>query len=211
MGFVKKLRKASLDRKIATKAAKAKAKAEVKSAAKLKKNQEKLQANQHKRILKLEQAGAKRKQKHERKLAKQELAIAKAGRLNKDTVKRYLGVARLLLPLAIPLFYRVMTAGKQQVENRRARALGVSPEQLAKFSGHGAALHAKLETLDKPLENANVPSGFKKDVRKRVQELHTAIDNAENLAPEQRKRTHDSITKEIERLSSEIQARLKEA
>lgn len=211
MGFVKKLRKASKNRKIATKAAQAKAKAEVKSAAKLKKNQEKLLANQHKRVLKLEQAGAKRRQKHERKLAKQELAIAKAGRFNKDTVKRYLGAGRLLVPLAVPLFYRLLTAGKQQLENRRARALGVSPDQLAKFAGHGAPLHAKLETLEKPLETANVPSGFKKDVRNRIQELHTAIDNAENLAPEQRKRAHDSITKDIERLSSEIQARLKAA
>ncbi len=211
MGFVKKLRKASKDKKIATKAAKVKAKAEVKSAAKLKKQQEKLLSNQQKRVLKLEQTGAKRKQKHERKLAKQELAIAKAGRFNKDTVKRYLGAARLLLPLATPLFYRLLTGGKQQLENRRARALGVSPDRLSEFSGHGAPLHAKLATLEKYLETANVPSGFKKDVDKRIKELHTALDNAENLMPEQRKRTHSSITKDIERLSSEIQARLKTA
>lgn len=208
MGIMKKIRKARREARAEIKAAKTRAKAEVKAADKAKHRQQKLLARQEKALIKSEEKGLKKRRKHEYKMAKKELERIKQGRFNKDNVKRYAGALRTAAPLLLPLIYRGITAAQREVEKKRAQKAGVSAEQLASFSGHGAPLKARTAGIRNSLKDAQLPAGFKRDVKERLNELDSAIDNAEYMTDQQRSRAHRSISGEIDSLNDEIQAKL---
>lgn len=208
MGIMKKIRKARREARAEIKAAKTRAKAEVKAADKAKHRQQKLLAKQEKALIKSEEKGLKKRRQHEYKIAKKELERIKQGRFNKDNVKRYAGALRTAAPLLLPLIYRGITAAQREVEKKRAQKAGVSAEQLASFSGHGAPLKARTAGIRNSLKDAQLPAGFKRDVKERLNELDSAIDNAEYMTDQQRQRAHRSISGEIDSLNDEIQAKL---
>lgn len=208
MGIMKKIRKARREARAEVKAAKTRAKAEVKAADKAKRRQQKLLAKQEKALLKSEEKGLKNRRKHEYKMAKKELERMKEGRFNKDNVKRYAGALRTAAPLLLPLIYRGITAAQREIEKKRAHKAGVSAEQLASFSGHGAPLKARTAGIRNSLKDAQLPAGFKRDVKERLSELDSAIDNAEYMTEQQRQRAHRSISGEIDSLNDEIQSKL---
>ncbi|GAA1473403.1 MULTISPECIES: DUF6474 family protein [Corynebacterium] len=208
MGIMKKIRKARREARAEIKAAKTRAKAEVKAADKAKHRQQKLLAKQEKALIKSEEKGLKKRRQHEYKMAKKELERIKQGRFNKDNVKRYAGALRTAAPLLLPLIYRGITAAQREVEKKRAQKAGVSAEQLASFSGHGAPLKARTAGIRNSLKDAQLPAGFKRDVKERLNELDSAIDNAEYMTDQQRQRAHRSISGEIDSLNDEIQAKL---
>lgn len=209
MGIMKKIRKARREARAEIKAAKTRAKAEVKAADKAKHRQQKLLARQEKALIKSEEKGLKKRRKHEYKMAKKELERIKEGRFNKNNVKRYAGALRTAAPLLLPLLYRGITAAQREVEKKRAQKAGVSAEQLASFSGHGAPLKARTAGIRNSLKDAQLPAGFKRDVKERLNELDSAIDNAEYMTDQQRQRAHRSISGEIDSLNDEIQSKLR--
>ncbi|HIX79412.1 MAG TPA: hypothetical protein H9978_05655 [Candidatus Corynebacterium faecipullorum] len=208
MGIMKKIRKARREARAEIKAAKTRAKAEVKAADKAKHRQQKLLARQEKALIKSEEKGLKNRRKHEYKMAKKELERIRQGRFNKNNVKRYAGALRTAAPLLLPLIYRGITAAQREVEKKRAQKAGVSAEQLASFSGHGAPLKARTAGIRNSLKDAQLPAGFKRDVKERLSELDSAIDNAEYMTEQQRQRAHRSISGEIDSLNDEIQSKL---
>ena len=209
MSLLKKFRKSRRAAKAELKAAKTKAKAEVKSADKARKRQQKLLANQEKQLVKSEEKGLKQRRKHELKLAKTELEKLRAGRFNTDTVKRYAGAARTAAPLLLPLLYRAIVSGRQQFEQSRAKKAGVTTDQLASFAGHGASIKARTQGIRNTLdENGSLPAGFKRDIKERLDDLDAAVDNAELMTPQQRRRAHSSINREIDMVTQEIQDRI---
>lgn len=209
MSLLKKFRKSRRAAKAELKAAKTKAKAEVKSADKARKRQQKLLANQEKQLVKSEEKGLKQRRKHELKLAKTELEKLRAGRFNTDNVKRYAGAARTATPLLLPLLYRAIVSGRQQFEQSRAKKAGVTTDQLASFAGHGASIKARTQGIRNALdENGSLPAGFKRDIKERLDDLDAAVDNAELMTPQQRRRAHSSINREIDMVTQEIQDRI---
>ncbi len=208
MGIMKKIRKARREARAEIKAAKTRAKAEVKAADKAKHRQQKLLARQEKALIKSEEKGLKNRRKHEYKMAKKELERIRQGRFNKNNVKRYAGALRTAAPLLLPLIYRGITAAQREVEKKRAQKAGVSAEQLASFSGHGAPLKARTAGIRNSLKDTQLPAGFKRDVKERLSELDSAIDNAEYMTEQQRQRAHRSISGEIDSLNDEIQSKL---
>ncbi|WP_278756506.1 DUF6474 family protein [Corynebacterium stationis] len=209
MSLLKKFRKSRRAAKAELKAAKTKAKAEVKSADKARKRQQKLLANQEKQLVKSEEKGLKQRRKHELKLAKTELEKLRAGRFNTDNVKRYAGAARTATPLLLPLLYRAIVSGRQQFEQSRAKKAGVTTDQLASFAGHGASIKARTQGIRNTLdENGSLPAGFKRDIKERLDDLDAAVDNAELMTPQQRRRAHSSINREIDMVTQEIQDRI---
>lgn len=209
MSLLKKFRKSRRAAKAELKAAKTKAKAEVKSADKARKRQQKLLANQEKQLVKSEEKGLKQRRKHELKLAKTELEKLRAGRFNTDNVKRFAGAARTAAPLLLPLLYRVIVSGRQQFEQSRAKKAGVTTDQLASFAGHGASIKARTQGIRNTLdENGSLPAGFKRDIKERLDDLDAAVDNAELMTPQQRRRAHSSINREIDMATQEIQDRI---
>ncbi len=191
------------------KAAKSRVKQEVKAQSKAQQRQQKLLAKQEKMLIKAEEKGLKNKRKHEQKRAKQELAKLREGRFNSGNVKRYAGAMRAALPLALPLIYRGIIAGREALEKRRADKAGVSAEQMASFSGHGAPLRVRTAGLRNSLEDTDLPGGFKRDVKERLKELDAAIGNAEFMTDQQRRRVHNTISSDIDAVSAEIQSRIR--
>lgn len=208
MSLLKKVRKLRAQAKAEAKAAKARARAEVKEASKAERRQQKLLAKQEKNLLKSEEKGLKKRRKHEEKMAKQELEKLKAGRFNSDNVKRYAGAARAAVPLLLPLAYRGLVALRENNEKRQAKKAGVSRDQLASFAGHGASLKARTQGIRNSLEGTDLPAGFKRDVRDRLDELDAATDNAEFMTADQRRRAHSSINTDIDGVTYDIQQRL---
>lgn len=208
MGIWKSIRAARTKRKAEIKAAKARARQEVKSAAKLELKKDKFLASQEKRLLKEEKKGQKVQRKHELQLAKAELAKRQAGRFNKDRVVRYTTAARAIAPFLVPLVYRGVTAAREQINSSRAQKLGITTEELSKFAGHGASLKARIAGMRKSVSVSSLPKGFVKDVNDRLDELNAAVDNAEFMTPEHRIRTHRSITKDLDALASQIQDKI---
>lgn len=189
MGVFEAIRKA----RAKTKAEIAAAKAEVKAAHKDKIRREKLLAKQEQKLLKAEQKGLKAKRKQELKLAKTELERIKAGKLNPAKVQRWVGAARLLTPILLPLIYKASTQIREILTQQRARKHGLTAEEMSQFAGYGAPLKARIAGMRK---NAKLD----RNVQERLDELDKAVDNAEYMTPEQRRRAHRSISRDLDLL-----------
>lgn len=209
MGIFEAIRKGRARTKAEIQAAKVRAKSEAKAEAKLQLQREKLLQKFENNLLKEERKGLKAKRKHELKMAENTLNQMKAGRLNSANFKRYAGFVRVALPVLLPFIYRGITAGREQLVEARARKVGVSADQLARYSGHGADLKARIDGIDSSLGNSHLPSGFVLDVKDRLSELRTATDNAEFMTTEQRRRAHATISRDIDGVTQEIQERLR--
>lgn len=209
MGIFEAIRKSRAKTKAEVQAAKVRAKHEAKEEAKLQLKREQLLNKFEKDLIKEEKKGLKAKRKHEEKMAENTLDQLRAGRLNAGAFKRYSGFLRVALPVTLPLIYRAITAGREQYVDAKARKVGVSADQLARFSGHGADLKARIDGVRSNLNKEQLPVGFIQDVKERLAELDTATDNSEFMTPEQRRRAHDSISRDIDAVTAEIQDRLR--
>lgn len=208
MGVLKNLKKRRDRVRADVKAAQTKARAEVKESARVLHRREKLLAKQEKALLKAERKGLKEKRKHEMELAKAHYKTMKEGTFNSGQVNRYLRAARLALPVALPMIYRIITQIRDSSTNSRAKRAGVTRQQLAEFSGHGAGLQARIQGIRNSLEGTSLPAGFKRDMDERLQELRHATDNAEFMTADQRRRAHSAISSDIDKTTAEIQARI---
>lgn len=210
MSILKKLKKARQEARAQAKAAKARAKAEVKAQSKDRRRQQKLLSKQEKHLLKTEEKGLKKRRKHEQKMAEKELEKLREGHFNAGKVKRYAGALRTAAPLLLPLVYRALVGLKSEKEKRKAHKAGVSSAEMASFSGYGAPLKARTAGIRNSLKDVDLPAGFKRDVRERLEEVDAAIDNAEFMTEQQRRRAHKTISGEIDSVTAEIQQRLGE-
>ena len=80
-----------------------------------------------------------------RRQRKKAAKAASKGRVS--SVRSYLGVARLLAPALAPVAYRAVSEIRGRLDSSRARKLGVGVEQLSSYTGHGAALSARIAGL----------------------------------------------------------------
>ncbi|MEY1672811.1 DUF6474 family protein [Gordonia sp. ABKF26] len=213
-------------RKAEAKALKAKAKLEAKFDAKSRRKEQKARRkNEHKyfqKEMKAERKTAKQLAKSQTKVSKAEAkkfaveaqAAADAKALSPASVKRYLTVARLVAPIAVPVVYRAAVAGREQLSTLQANRAGVSPEVLRQFSGHGAALSARIATTRTALEKvvAQDTSADAKDfvaaMTKRLDNLDIAVQTAETMSAGQRRTAHKAIADELEAVDADILARL---
>lgn len=86
--------------------------------------------------------------------------------------------------------------------------LGVSAEDLGRFSGHGAEIKARIAGMNSSVKLSSLPKGFVTDVEQRLQDLDFAVDNAEFMTPELRQRSHRSINKDLDQLGRQIQNKI---
>ncbi|MDO4761922.1 MAG: DUF6474 family protein [Corynebacterium sp.] len=207
MGFFKAIRRARAEKKAIIKAAKVRAREEVKRGAQLKLQQEKLLANHERKLLKHEHKTLQARRKHEEKMAKAAVEQLREGRFNAKKVLRYSAAIRALAPLALPLIYRAVVAFRESANQSRAQKLGVSVDELSAFSGHGAELKARIAQLRKSVDQFGLPAGYRKDVHNRLDELRAAVDNAEFMTTDQRKRAHRAIDSDLEELNKEVLSR----
>ncbi|WP_291313885.1 DUF6474 family protein [Corynebacterium sp. UBA2622] len=210
MGIYETIRKSRAKTKAEIKAAQARARQAAKEEAKNDRRTAELLDKAEKRLIKEEKKGLKRKRKHEKKLADAHLKRIEQSGLTKKKAKNWMGAARVLVPVLAPLAYRAMTTYQQQRIQSRANSLGLSTQDLARHSGPGAELKARIEAIrDNAAHNDALSSGFRKDLDVRLDELSVAVRNAEHMNPEQQRLAHNSIDREINDLTAEIQGKIR--
>jgi hypothetical protein len=202
MGLFRK-RKTRATRRAEAKALKHKAKLEAKHGAR----------NDRKK-LRSETKSAKKVEKAQLATLKaQEKAASKTG-ITASQVKRYLGIARLLTPVLLPLVYRGTVLARAQLDQQRAHRLGVAPEELGAYTGHGARLSARIagaertaDEIAKRQPDADTAK-FTAAVRGRLAELDTAVHAAELMPTQRRKSAHLAIATELDGVEADLLAKL---
>jgi len=202
MGLFRK-RKTRATRRAEAKALKHKAKLEAKHGAR----------NDRKK-LRSETKSAKKVEKAQLATLKaQEKAASKTG-ITASQVKRYLGIARLLTPVLLPLVYRGTVLARTQLDQQRAHRLGVAPAELGAYTGHGARLSARIagaertaDEIAKRQPDADTAK-FTAAVRGRLAELDTAVHAAELMPAQRRKSAHLAISTELDGVEADLLAKL---
>lgn len=224
MGLFK--RKRRVTRKAEAKALKHKAKLEAKLGAKNRfKNDRRAAKAQEKLSKKLAKSQTKFEKelvKSQSKVEKEQLATLKAQKkaaqnqgLNAAKIRRYLGVARILAPVLVPIVYQGVTAVRGQLDARRAQNLGVAVESLGEFTGHGARLSARIAGAEQSLVKIETlhpqdaeTKKFASAIRARLTDLAAAVQTAEQMPAGRRKSAHSAISNELDGIEADLLARL---
>ncbi|MEV0947072.1 DUF6474 family protein [Rhodococcus sp. NPDC049939] len=214
MGLFKK-RKSRATRKAEAKALKHKAGVEAKLSARNERKRDKATAKASRKLEAAELKSQKKVDKAQIAAFKaQEKAAARKG-FTVSTVRKYLGIARLLTPVLLPIAYRAATVVRAQIDARRADRMGVDIDQLANFTGHGAKLSARIagaetsttEILAKKPGEAETQR-FAAAIRDRLTDLNTAVRAAEQMPHARRKAAHQAIASELDGVEADLLARL---
>lgn len=131
-------------------------------------------------------------------------------------VRNLLGIVRVLSPVLAPVAYKAATAARAQLDAARARKIGVDVHQLGDFTGHGAALNARIVGLERSLDrldDAKSTDGaqvaeFREPTRARIGELATAVHTAERMPTARRKAAHRAIATELDEIDGQLLNRL---
>lgn len=154
-------------------------------------------------------------QKNELKIAQEQRAAIEAGRFNAKKIGRYIGVARVVAPVVLPLAYRGAMLVRAKLDQRRADKLGVAVDQLGQFSGAGAKLSARIAGTERTLTKLSIDkprdaevAKFVSTMKQRLVELAAAIDAAESMAVERRRGAHSAISRELDGIEADVLAYL---
>ncbi|CAM2955104.1 DUF6474 domain-containing protein [Prescottella defluvii] len=206
MGLFKK-RKRRATRKAEAKALKHKAKLEAKLGAKNDRKKHRSDSKAQKKVDKAQISTLKAQEKAAVKAAEKGLTVTQ--------LRRYLGVARLLAPVVVPLAYRGATALRGQIDTQRAQRMGIAVDQLGEYTGHGAKLSARIAGAEKSVDeivtrhpNDTETQQFATAIRSRLVDLGTAVHAAEQMPSARRKQAHHAISSELDGVEADILARL---
>ncbi|WP_159840848.1 DUF6474 family protein [Nocardia sp. CY41] len=208
--FTKRKRRPS--RRAEAKALKHKAAIEAKLAAKNDRKARRAEARTQRRVAKAQIAAFQAEEKAALKVA----AKAERDPFSAGQVKKYLGVARVLIPVLAPLAYRGATFLRGQLDTRRAQQLGVGIDQLGDFSGHGAKLQARITNAEAALAKIGAQDGkdkgetqkFVTATKDRLGSLTAAVHTSDQMPANRRRSVHASISHELSGIESDILARL---
>ncbi|BDT93244.1 MULTISPECIES: DUF6474 family protein [Nocardia] len=208
--FTKRKRRPS--RRAEAKALKHKAAIEAKLAAKNDRKARRAEARTQRKVAKAQIAAFQAEEKAALKVA----AKAERDPFSAGQVKKYLGVARVLIPVLAPLAYRGATFLRGQLDTRRAQQLGVGIDQLGDFSGHGAKLQARITNAEAALAKIGAQDGkdkgetqkFVTATKDRLGSLTAAVHTSDQMPANRRRSVHASISHELSGIESDILARL---
>lgn len=209
-------RKTRATRRAEARAIKAKAKLEAKLSAKNEARRIKAEHRSETRALKAQLRSQRDSDKAALKVAETQLKAAREGKLLSPTrIRRALTVTRLLAPIAVPLFYRAAVAARGFLDERRADRLGVPLSQVGQFSGHGAALSARIAGAEHSLHlvaEKNPKDAETKEfvgaITERLRDLSAAVTAAENMPTSRRRAAHAAIADQLDAIDADLMARL---
>lgn len=209
MGLFTK-RKRRPNRRAEAKALKHKAAMEAKISAKNERKRQRTEARAQRKVAKAQIATLQAEEKAALKAA----ARAERDPFSPGQVKKYIGVARVLVPVLAPLAYRAATYLRGQLDARRAKQLGVGVDQLGDYAGHGGRLQARISNTEAALDKiANGNAGkdtqqFVTSARNRLAALDSAIRTADQMPATRRRSVHSSIATELSKIEADVLARL---
>ncbi|MFI7664068.1 DUF6474 family protein [Nocardia sp. NPDC049526] len=210
--FTKRKRRPS--RRAEAKALKHKATMEAKLGAKNDRKARRAEARTQSKVAKAQIATLQAEEKAALKVA----AKAERDPFTASQVRKYLGVARVLVPVLAPLAYRAATYIRGRIDTRRAHQLGIGVEQLGDFSGHGGRLQARISNTEAALDKIGTQSSdkagkgetqkFVAATQDRLGNLTAAIRTAEQMPAPRRRAVHASISSELSGIEADVLARL---
>lgn len=133
-------------------------------------------------------------------------------------IKRYIGVARVVVPVLTPILYQAVGAARARWDDHRARQLGVAPDELGDFTGRGAALYARIHNISLSVrdlrsrrarsDDAADVNAFGDETEARLSDLEAAVRAAEQMPAARRRRAHDAAGAELDRIEAGVLSRL---
>ncbi|MGA9871800.1 MAG: DUF6474 family protein [Rhodococcus sp. (in: high G+C Gram-positive bacteria)] len=213
MGLFRK-RKGRATRKAEAKALKHKARLEAKLGAKNERKQLNSIAKSQRKLNSVEAKSQKNVEKAQIATLRAQQKAALTGGFSAAQVRKYIGIARVLVPVLTPIAYRVATVVRGRLDERKASQMGVSPAELGEFTGHGARLSARIAGAEKSLarvaaSNSDAETGkFADAISSRLTDLGTAVRTSEQMPPARRKAAHQAISAELDGIEADLLARL---
>ena len=142
-----------------------------------------------------------------------------ATRLTPKRAKEALRVARVVLPVVIPLIKphaaKIAGAVRASYDRYQAKKLGVQIDQLPEYTGHGASLQARIAGASDGitgLPDTKLSSQADKDfaaaARQSLIQLAAAVRTAERMPSARRKTAHRTIDAELSRIENKLLSRL---
>lgn len=146
-------------------------------------------------------------------LLRRQVSRRLGGPITPAKAKRMLGVATVMAPLLAPYLLAAAGATRQRWDAMRAYRLGVTPEQLAGFSGPGGGLHARISGLARSLaelreggEARATTAAHRFAVRSepRLADLAAAVRAAEQMPAPRRRVAHRAVSAELDGIEREL-------
>ena len=213
MGLFRK-RKGRATRKAEAKALKHKAGLEARLGAKNERKQLAAIAKSQRKLNAVEAKSQKNVEKAQVATLRAQQKAASQGGFSAAQVRKYIGIARVLIPVLTPIFYRGATVLRGHLDERKAAKLGVSPAELGEFTGHGAKLSARIAAAEKSLARVTASKSdaetgkFADAISQRLSDLSTAVQTAELMPAARRKAAHHAISAELDGIEADLLARL---
>jgi hypothetical protein len=145
--------------------------------------------------------------------------VAGKARINPSSAKNALGVAKVIgpvvLPIVVPYLAKAASAVRERIDLAKARKLGVPVGDLAKYTGRGGALHARItgaaealsDLRDRPNPSAD-ETAFANTTETTLRQLAAAVRAAERMPTARRKAAHKAVAAELGRVEDEVLRRL---
>ncbi|NHD18882.1 hypothetical protein G9447_13955 [Actinopolyspora sp. BKK1] len=126
--------------------------------------------------------------------------------------KKVVGVAKIVGPVLAPYAAQAATGARETYERFRARRLGVAVEDVSRFSGRGAALHARIAGDAKALEELRhrgdgadeSVTRFVDSAQRRLEEMSSAVRAAERMPASRRRAAHRAVDGELGRIEDDL-------
>jgi hypothetical protein len=127
--------------------------------------------------------------------------------------KNLVGVAKVLAPALIPVMAPIAARAAALLSDRydhyRASRLGVPVDQLTRYSGRGAGLHARIAGFSEALDQLrDTERGYVEGTERRLAQLLAAVRAAERMPAPRRKAAHRAVSADLDALEAELLKRL---
>jgi Family of unknown function (DUF6474) len=136
------------------------------------------------------------------------------GPMTPDRAKRMVKIATAIAPLLAPYAIAAAGAARHRWDAARAFQLGVTPAQLARFSGPGGGMHARISGLATALAELRTSAGgeaagtqaveFAERTEPRLAELAAAVRAAEQMPGRRRKVVHRAVSAELDGIDHQL-------
>jgi hypothetical protein len=127
--------------------------------------------------------------------------------------KNLMGVAKVVAPVLIPVLapFAAKAAGvvSDRYDHFRARRLGVGIDELTKYTGKGARLHARIAGFAQALDELRAKDAeYVAETESRLVKLAAAVRASERMPTPRRKAAHRAVGADLDALETELLRRL---
>lgn len=118
-------------------------------------------------------------------------------------------LAPALIPVAAPVAARAAALLGDRYDRYRASRLGVPVDQLTRYSGKGAGLHARIVGFAEALEQLrDTDPVYVEGTEKRLAQLLAAVRASERMPAPRRRAAHRAVSTDLDALEADLLTRL---